>query len=48
MQTLYNGWTGPYVVIEKVSVIDYRIQLNPTLWPSKVVHVDQGESILVK
>ncbi len=41
MQTLSSGWTGPYVVIKKVSVIDYyRIQLNPT-WPSKVVHVDQ-------
>ncbi len=25
---------------EKVSVVDYRIQLNPT-GPSKVVHVDQ-------
>ncbi len=23
-----------------VSIVDYRIQLNPT-WPSKVVHVDQ-------
>ncbi len=40
MQTLSSGWTGPYVVIEKVSVVDYRIQLNPT-GPSKVVHVDQ-------
>ncbi len=40
MQTLPNGWNSPYVVIEKVSVIDYRIQLNPT-GPSKVVHVDQ-------
>ncbi len=40
MQTLSSGWTGRYVVIEKVSVIDYRIQLNPT-GPSKVVHVDQ-------
>ncbi len=25
---------------EKVSVVDYRIQLNPT-GPSKMVHVDQ-------
>ncbi len=40
MQTLYSGWTGPYVVIEKVSVVDNRIQLNPT-GPSKVEHVDQ-------
>ncbi len=39
MQTLSSGWTGPFVVIEKVSVIDYRIQ-NPT-GPSKVVHVDR-------
>ncbi len=30
----------PFVVTEKVSVVDYRIQLNPTR-PSKVVHVDQ-------
>ncbi len=34
MQTLSSGWTGPYVVIEKVSVIDYRIQLTLT-GPSK-------------
>ncbi len=40
MQTLSSGWTGPYVVIEKVSVVDYRIQMTPT-GPSKVVHVDQ-------
>ncbi len=40
MQTLSSGWTGPYIVIEKVSVIDYRIQLN-LIWPSKVVNVDQ-------
>ncbi len=40
MQTLSSCWTGPYVAIEKVSVIDYRIQLNPT-GPSKGVHVDQ-------
>ncbi len=40
MQTLSSSWTGPYVVIEKVSVVDYRIQLNPTE-PSKVVHVVQ-------
>ncbi len=40
MQTLCSGWTGPYVVIEKVSVVNYRIQLNST-GPSKVVHVDQ-------
>ncbi len=40
MQTLSSGWTCPYVVIKKVSVVDHRIQLNPT-WPSKVVHVDQ-------
>ncbi len=40
MQTLSSGWTGPFVVTEKVSVVDYRIQLNPT-GPSKVVHVDQ-------
>ncbi len=40
MQTLSNGWTGPFVMTEKVSVFDYRIQMNPT-GPSKVVHVDQ-------
>ncbi len=40
MQTLLSGWTGPFVVTEKISVIDYRIQLNP-IGPSKVVHIDQ-------
>ncbi len=30
MQTLSSGWTVPFVVTEKVSVVDYRIQLNPT------------------
>ncbi len=40
MQTLSSGWTGPYVVSENVSVVDYRIQLNPT-GSSKVVYVDQ-------
>ncbi len=40
MQTLSSGWTGPFVVTEKVSVVDYWIQMNPT-GPSKVVHVDQ-------
>ncbi len=40
MQTLSSGWTDPYVVTEKVSVIDYRIQLTPT-GLSKVVHIDQ-------
>ncbi len=40
MQTLSSGWTGPSLVMEKVSVVDYRIQMNPT-GPSKVVHVDQ-------
>ncbi len=40
MQTLSSGWTGLFVVTEKASVVDYRIQLNLT-GPSKVVHVDQ-------
>ncbi len=40
MQTLSSGWTGPFVVTEKVSVVDYRIQLNPE-GSSKVVHVNQ-------
>ncbi len=40
MQTLSIGWTGPFVVTEKVSVVGYRIQMNQT-GPSKVVHVDQ-------
>ncbi len=40
MQTLSSGWTGPFLVTEKVSVVNYRIQLNLT-GPSKVVHVDQ-------
>ncbi len=30
MQTLSSGWIGPFVVTEKVSVVDYRTQLNPT------------------
>ncbi len=30
MQTLSSGWTGPFVVTGKVSVVDYRIQLNLT------------------
>ncbi len=38
MQTLSSGWTGPFVVTEKVSVVDNRFQMNPG--PSKVVHVD--------
>ncbi len=40
MQTLSSDWTGPFVVTEKVSLVDYRVLLNPT-GPSKVVHVDQ-------
>ncbi len=40
MQTLSSGWTGPFVVTEKVSVVDYRIQLRPD-GSSKGVHVDQ-------
>ncbi len=40
MQILSSGWTGPFVVTEKVCVVDYMIQLN-TDGPSKVVHVDQ-------
>ncbi len=40
MQTLSSGWTGPFVVTDKVSVVDYRIQLHPVR-SSKVVHVDQ-------
>ncbi len=40
MQTLSSGWTGRFVVTENVSVVYYRIQMNPT-GPSKVVHVDQ-------
>ncbi len=40
MQILSSGWTGPFVVTEKVSVDDYRILLNP-IGPSKVVHVHQ-------
>ncbi len=40
MQTLSSSWTGPFGIIEKVSVIDYRIQLN-LIGPSKVLHVDQ-------
>ncbi len=39
MQTLSSGWTGPFVVTEKFSIVDFRIQLNPT-GPSKVLHVD--------
>ncbi len=40
MQTLSSGWTSPFVVTEKVSVVEYRIQVNPT-GPSKEIHVDQ-------
>ncbi len=40
MQTLSSGWTGLYVVIEKVFVVDYIFQLN-LADPSKVVHFDQ-------
>ncbi len=40
MQTLSSGWTGPFIVTEKVSVVDNRIQLHPD-GSSKVVHVDQ-------
>ncbi len=40
MQTLSSGWTSPFVVTEKVSVVDYRIQLNP-IGHSKVVHIDE-------
>ncbi len=40
MQTLSSGWTGAFVVTEKVSVVDYIVKLNPE-GSSKVVHVDQ-------
>ncbi len=40
MQTLSSGWTSPFIVNEKVSVIDCRIQLNSE-GSSKVVHLDQ-------
>ncbi len=39
MQTLSSGWKGPFVVTEKVSVVDFRIQLHPD-GSSKVVHLD--------
>ncbi len=40
IQTLSIGWTGPFLVTEKVSVVDYRVQLKLT-GLSKVVQVDQ-------
>ncbi len=40
MQTFSSGWTGPFLVAKKVSVVDYMIQLCPDM-SSKVVHVDQ-------
>ena len=40
MQTLSISWTRPFIVTEKVSIVDNRIQLNPT-GNSKMVHVDQ-------
>ncbi len=40
MQTLLSGWTSSIVVTEKVSVVDYAIQLRPE-GSSKVIHVDQ-------
>ncbi len=39
MQTLSSSWTSPFVVTEKVSVVDYRIQLRPE-GSSKVVFMD--------
>ncbi len=38
MQTLSSGWTGPFIVSEKVSVVNFRIQICPDR-PSKAVHV---------
>ncbi len=40
VQTLSSGWTGPFVVTEKVSVVDYQIQLSPDE-SLNMVHVDQ-------
>ncbi len=40
MQTLSSWWTGPFIVTENVSVVDYRVKLSPT-GPTKVVHMDQ-------
>ncbi len=28
-QTLLCGWTGPFVVVEKLSPVDYKIQFSP-------------------
>ncbi len=40
MQTLSSAWIIPFVVTEKVSVVDYGIQLRPE-GSSKVVDMDQ-------
>ncbi len=40
MQTSSSDWNGPFIMDEKVSVVDYRIQLHPDGF-LKVIHVDQ-------
>ncbi len=37
LQTLYSGWTGPFVVVEKVPPVDYTIQFAPDA-KKKTVH----------
>jgi len=37
--TLSTGWTGPFVVVEQTSQVDYKIQRNPVS-PEKTVHCD--------
>ncbi len=40
LQTLSSSWTGPFVVVEKVSPVDYTIQFAPD-GKQKTVHYDE-------
>ncbi len=40
LQTLSSGWTGPFVVVEKVTPVDYTIQFAPN-GKKKTVHCDE-------
>jgi len=39
-QTLDSGWRGPYVVVKKLSAVDYLIQKDPPLEPPRTAHCD--------
>ncbi len=40
LQTLSSGWTRPFVVVEKVTPVDYTIQFAPD-GQKKTVHCDE-------